>query len=114
MFADFLEELEGFVLTPHDSGHATESCSLELLASVETVAEFEETDIVLGYLVDQMPGSTELTESQFVVVLVIQNIEEGRKEGVKILQAGEQTGDTTRAGVHAVFQSTKYLHEHLK
>ena len=71
MLADFLEELESLILTLHDGGHPTERGTLELLASVQAVTKLEQTDIVLGYLVDEMPGGTELTKGQLIVVLVI-------------------------------------------
>lgn len=86
MLADLLEELECFVLPLHDRGHATEGGALELLASVERVAELEETDVILGDLVDEMAGSAELTQRELVVVLVVKNVEQGREKGVQILQ----------------------------
>ena len=86
VFADLLEELEGFVLPLHDSGHTTESSTLELLASVETVTELEEADIVFCNLVDKVPSGAELPEGELVVVLVVENIEERGEEGVEVLR----------------------------
>ena len=64
----------------------TESCPLELLASVERIAEFEQPDVVLCDLVDKMARGTELTECEFVVVLVVKHIEEGGEEWVEVLR----------------------------
>jgi hypothetical protein len=47
------------------------SSALELFATVETVTKFQEPDIVLCNGIDQVACSTELTESEFVVILVV-------------------------------------------
>jgi hypothetical protein len=54
----------------------TESCSFELFTSVQAVSEFEQPDIIFCYRVDQVFCCSQLTESEFVVVLVVQNIYE--------------------------------------
>ena len=86
VFPDFFQEFEGFVLSLHDRGHTTEGGALELLASVKRIAEFEQPDVVLRDLVDEMPRSAELTEREFVVVLVVKHIEEGGEEWVEVLR----------------------------
>ena len=86
VLADLLEELKSLVLAFHDSGHTTKSGALELLASIETVAELEEADIVLGDLVDEVASGAELAQGELVMILVVEHIEEGGKEGVEILQ----------------------------
>lgn len=59
---------------------------LELLASVETVSELEEAAVILADRDDQVASRVELSERELVVVLVVEDVEEGRKEGVEVLQ----------------------------
>jgi hypothetical protein len=54
MLSDLLEVRQRVLLSPHDGGHTTQSGLLELLASVKRVSKLEQTDIVLGYLLDQV------------------------------------------------------------
>ena len=74
---DLLQELERLVLPLHDRRHPAEGGSLELLASVKRVAEFEQPDVVLRDLIDEMARGAELAEREFVVVLVVKDIAEG-------------------------------------
>ena len=76
MLLDF-QQLECLILPLHDRGHTTEGSSLELLASVKRVAEFEQPDVVLRDLIDEMARGAELAEREFVVVLVVKDIAEG-------------------------------------
>lgn len=62
-----------------------ESSTLELLAAVETVSKFQEPDIVLCDRINQVACSPELAKSEFVVVLVVEDIDERGQEGMKIL-----------------------------
>ena len=89
VLADFLEELQSFILTLHYGSHASKGGALELLASVQTVTELEESDIVLCDLVNQMACGAQLTESQLVVILVVEDVEERGEERVEILHNGE-------------------------
>ena len=63
----------------------TESSAFELLAAVQTVTEFQEPDIVLCDRIYQMPCGPKLTQGKFVVILVVQDINERRQERVKVL-----------------------------
>lgn len=60
----------------------TQRSSFELLASVQTIAEFEQAHVILGDLIDQMPGSSKLPECELVVVFVIEYIHKGCQERV--------------------------------
>ena len=89
VLANLLQELKRLVLPLHYGGHTTERSSLELLAAVQTVAELEQTDVVLGYLVDEMPCCAELAESELVVILVVEDIEERGKERMQVLRESQ-------------------------
>ena len=69
MLPDLLEILQALILSSHDSGHATKSCSLQLLASVQGVTKLQQPDVVLGHAVNQVPGRVDLTQSQLVMIL---------------------------------------------
>lgn len=85
VLTNLLEVSERILLTTHDGGHTSESCLLELFASVKTVSEFEQTAVIFSNLNDEVTGSIELTKREFVVVLVVKDVEEGGKERVKVL-----------------------------
>ena len=48
----------------------------ELFATIQTVSEFEETDIIFGNLVYKVPACAQLTQREFVVIFVIQYVHE--------------------------------------
>lgn len=66
----------------------TKGSLLELLATVQRVSKFEQTAVILSNRDDQVSTSVELSKSQLVVVLIVQDIEERRQEGVEILSKG--------------------------
>ena len=55
----------------------TERSTLKLLTPVQAVTELEQSDIVFGYLVNEMSRCAELTEGKLVVILVVQNVHQG-------------------------------------
>ena len=65
----------------------TERSAFELLTTVQTVTEFQESDIVLSDRVNQMPRGSELTKSEFVMIFVVQDIYERGQEWVEILMS---------------------------
>lgn len=66
----------------------TQRSRFELLASVQAIAEFEQTHVILGDLIDQMPCSSKLPECELVVVFVVEYIHEGCKKRVQVLRKG--------------------------
>lgn len=63
-------------LSFNDGGHTTESGFLELLASIERVTKLEQSGIIFADGVDQVSSSVDLTQSQLVMVLVVQDVEQ--------------------------------------
>lgn len=107
VLANLLEVGEGILLATHDGGHSDEGLRqltaqypahpereyvpskgglLELLASVETVSKLEQAAVILADRDDQVASSVELSKGELVVVLVVEDVEEGGKEGVEVLQ----------------------------
>ena len=75
MLSDLLQVLETLVLSPHDGRHPAQGRPLQLLAPVQGVTELEQPHVVLGHVVDQVSGSVNLTQGQFVMVLTIRKNE---------------------------------------
>jgi len=71
MLPDLLQVCQRVFLPLHNSSHSTKSSPLELLTSVKRITEFEQSDVILGDLGDEVASSVELTKSKLVVVLVI-------------------------------------------
>jgi len=94
---DLLQVCQGILLPLHDSGHSTESSPLELLTSVERITEFEQSDVILGDLRNEVAGGVELTESKLVMILVVQDIEEIAQERVEVLKVSSDLTRATRA-----------------
>jgi len=89
---DLLQVLQRVLLPLHDSSHSTKSGPLELLTSVERITEFEQSNVILGNLGDEVASSVELTKSKLVMVLVVKDIEEIAQEGVKVLGISSTLG----------------------
>ena len=83
MLSDLLEVRQWVLLPLHDCRHSAEGGLLELLASVQAVAELEHPAVVLSDLVDEMPRGVELTEGELVVVLVVQHVQQRGHERVQ-------------------------------
>lgn len=63
---------------------------LELFASVETVSKFKQSTVIFSNRYDQVTSRVELSQRELVMVLVVEDVEEGREERVEVLQAGEK------------------------
>ncbi len=60
----------------------TKSSPFQLLAAIQTVAVLDQSDKVLGYIVNKILSSAELTKGEFVMIFVVKNVHERRKERV--------------------------------
>ena len=113
MLSDLLQVLETLVLSPHDGGHPSQGGSLQLLAPagitrehyhetpavsrqvlpVQRITKLEEPDVVLGHVVNEVPGGVDLTQSQLVMIFVVQNIHQIRIERMDVFQLGKVLQD---------------------
>ena len=64
----------------------TKRSTLELLAAVQAVTKLEQADIVFCDLVNEVPRCSELAESKFIMVFIVQNIHERCQERMQILK----------------------------
>jgi hypothetical protein len=71
----------------------SEGGPLELLASVQRVTELEETNIVLGQVVNEVAGNVELTKRELVMIPVVQDVDQISVERMDVLSyGGNKTG----------------------
>lgn len=107
---NLLQVRQGVLLPPHYSRHSTQSGLLQLLTSVEGVTKLEETDVILGNLRDEVSSSVDLTQGEFVVVLVVQNVEERREERVKVVEHGELGDDLAKFLIEGILGELDLSH----
>lgn len=102
MLSNLLQEFQRILLTLQDGRHSTERGTLELLGSVQTVGELEQSEVILGNLVDEMSSLVELTEGDLPVLLVVENVEEMHQEWMQVFEDGEFGEDFTDSLVDGV------------
>lgn len=71
----------------------SESGSLEHLASVQTVTVLKESDVVLSDVVNQVTGSVDMSQCDFVMILIVDNVDKISIEGMDIVELGEVLKD---------------------
>ena len=59
-----------------DSGHSTQSRSFQEFTAVQRIAKLQQTNVILGDVVDEGTCCIQLTKSELVVVTIIKNIDE--------------------------------------
>ena len=75
VLAHFFEVAQRRVQLLHHRAHATQSRVLQLLAAVQRLRVLEQTNVVLTDLGHHILGSVDLTQSQFVMVAVVQHVD---------------------------------------
>ena len=85
VLTDLLEVLEWLLHALDERAHATKAGALQLLAAVKRVTELEETQVVLGDVVNVVLGGVHLAQSELVVIAVIENVHKIAVERVHIL-----------------------------
>lgn len=97
MLSDFLEIGQGRGDLADHGAHPSQSGSLEGFASVEGVGVFDKFEVVPTHVFDHALGGLDVPECQFVMVLVIENVEEVSIEGVDVFYLGEVVEDVSEA-----------------
>jgi hypothetical protein len=93
MLSDFFEETEGGTESLDDLGHSTESGSLEHFASIHGVTVLHESDVILGDGVGEVTSSVDVAQGDFVMILVVDDVDKISIEGVDIVELGEAFED---------------------
>jgi len=75
MLSDLFQVCQWIFLSLYDACHASQSRALKLFASVKRVAVFHETEVVTRDIFDEMFSCGKLSQSDFVMFLIIQNVE---------------------------------------
>lgn len=89
MLSDLLEVGERLFLSSHDGGHTAESSTLELFAAVQAVTELEETNIVFTDAIDEMLAGVDLAQSELVVILIVEHIQQTCQERMQVVENWE-------------------------
>lgn len=92
----------------------SQSSPLQLFAPVQRVSELQQPAVILSDLVGQMPGGVDLTQSELVVVLVVEDVEEGRKERVEVVEDGELLKNGRQLLVDRILSELDLSHVELK
>lgn len=97
MLADLLKIRKRVFLPSHDRGHTVKvhekmssdklqvysptKCSLlQLFTPIQAVTKLQETNIILGDMVNEMSSRSKLTKSEFVVIFVVQDVHQRGQE----------------------------------
>ncbi len=83
---DLLQVPKALILSFHDGAHTTEGRAFQLLAAIERITKLEQSNVVLGHVIDEVSGSVDLTQGQLVVVPVIEHIHEIGVKGMDIVE----------------------------
>ena len=78
-------------------GGPAQSGTLQALAAVHGVGVLEEAHVLLADLVHHATRGRQLSQGNLVVVLVVQDVHQGRVEGVDVLR-GRHGGEARRGG----------------
>ena len=95
MLADFFQIRERGLQLLHQGAGSTESCSLELLAAVQTVAVLQKAHVVVGDGVGDVFSLVYVAEGQLVVISVVEHVHQVRVEGVDVIQFGEAVNNSS-------------------
>ena len=111
---DLLQVLQALVLPPHNGCHPTQGSSLQLLTPagrghdnyneyqhhqvlpVQRITELQEPDVVLGHVINEVPGCVDLTQRQLVMVFVVQNVHKISVERMDVFQLGKVLQDLSQ------------------
>jgi hypothetical protein len=93
MLSDFFEETERRTESLDNLGHSTESSSLEHFASIQGITVLQESDVILSDVVDEITSSVDVAQSDFVMILVVNDVDKISIEGVDIVELGEAFED---------------------
>lgn len=89
MLTNLLQVGQRWCLAFHQGAHATQCSTLELFAAIQRVTILEQTKIILSDLVDKVASCMELTQGQFVMVLVVQHVHKVGIKGMNVIDLGE-------------------------
>ena len=96
MLTNLLKVSERRLQLLDDSTHSTQSSPLQLLALVQRSSELHHTDILLSDVITQLLGNIDLTQSQLVMISVVQDVHQISVEGVDVVHDREVIKDVLK------------------
>ena len=90
--------------------HTTQTCSLDGFASVQTVTVLEHTYIILGKILNKMPCCVQLSKRQFVMILVVQHVDQIRVERMYLVQTRKLIDDSAQFLVDRLLRELHLTH----
>mmetsp|Transcript_2363 Transcript_2363/g.4806 ORF Transcript_2363/g.4806 Transcript_2363/m.4806 type:complete len:206 (-) Transcript_2363:19-636(-) len=93
MLPNLVQIRQAGVLLFHERAHTTKCSLLQRLAPIQRIGVLHHPHVVFRYLVDKVPRHIQLSQSQLVVVLVVQNIEQVCVKRMNIVDTGELVED---------------------
>mmetsp|Transcript_25357 Transcript_25357/g.59748 ORF Transcript_25357/g.59748 Transcript_25357/m.59748 type:complete len:390 (+) Transcript_25357:1345-2514(+) len=86
MFSDFFQIRQRRLLSLQDGAHSSQRRSLEALATVGGIGVFDHPNHVPSDLIDERTSRVELSQSEFVVIPVVQGVAKIGIEGMDVVE----------------------------
>lgn len=93
MLSDLVEVEQWVFQATANSGHATQSGTLQLLALEQRLGVFEQSHIVARYGLDEVLGGGQLTQGNSEMVGIVESVEQILVERMDVLQSWEAVED---------------------
>lgn len=93
MFPHFLQVRERGGDLPDHGAHPAQSSSLQGLAPVERICVFDQFEVISAHVFDHILGGLDMPQGEFVVVFIVEHVEQVRVEGVDVLHLREVVED---------------------
>lgn len=110
MFSDFFQIGKRRVNFSDHRADSTQCSSFERLASVERVRVLDKLQIVFAHVIDHVFSSFDMTKGEFVMVLVIEYVEEITVEGMNVFDFGKVFEDVEEFLVKSFLAEFDFSH----
>ena len=110
MLANLFKVLKALCLSFHDCCHSAQRSTFQLLASVKWIAKLDEANIVRRYVVNKVKGNVDLSQRQFVVIFVVEDIHKISIEGMNIFQFRKVCKDLWQLVVKTLLCKSDFAH----
>lgn len=97
VFSDFVQVRQTCLLTFQNGAHTTQGSSFETFASIERVSVLDHANHVTRNRFDKRTSRVDLTESEFVVVAIIQRVAKIGVKRMNVIQAGKVGQNLSKA-----------------
>jgi len=105
MLSDFFKIAQGRLKFLQQGTRATECSSLQLLGAIKRVGVLQKTHVVTGDAISDRFSLVTMTESELVMIFIVQHVHQISVEGVNIVQFGETIDNRSQ------FLIDRFLHK---